>query len=109
VEYVAGMVDELVTASVHTNASNSTSQIFIANGVGVDSTTVNSAQQYGAVTPVGFTMSTALYKGYPGVGYHALNWLEYSTVSGTTVLAQQRTKLDSQHSGHNGISKNVMH
>lgn len=49
-----------------------------AVGVGVDSTTANSAQVYGGnpnSTSLFMTL-TAEYKGYPGIGYRPIYWLE---------------------------------
>lgn len=56
-------------------------------GIGVDSTTTNSAQTYGGAT-VGtvnnYTITMCFYNNYPGVGYHRLTWLELSGGGGNT-------------------------
>jgi hypothetical protein len=56
-------------------------------GVGVDSTTVNSATPVGTFSSTAFAsevnLSEANYDGVPALGYHAFNWLE-ALSSGTT-------------------------
>jgi hypothetical protein len=76
------------------------SQGFVcAVGIGIDSTTVNSAQILGKTTMgsgLGDDFTNAHYSGYTVAGHHTITWLEfvgasvtfYSTnVSGTTVWA----------------------
>lgn len=87
VEYVASLAGSPVSASVFGAGYNSGSVVSLPVGVGVDSTTVNSAKGSIGVSPaVNTTGPTfAVYAGFPGLGYHALNWLERSpTTSGTT-------------------------
>ena len=84
--YVCGLSIDAVVARVLEEVSNS-GVIRVANGIGVDSSTVNSASEFGAVTEVTGTnvgVSEAFYSGYPGIGYHEIRWLEYSSASGTT-------------------------
>lgn len=58
-----------------------------ASGVGIDSTSANSAQRRGVAAGTGFYFpSLASYAGYPGLGYHKLTWLEIA-YSGVTVTA----------------------
>lgn len=85
VEYVAGVADVAATATVQALVANNASGNNVAAGVGVDSTSANSAQTFG-VGPVIAAASPAVaaYSGSPGVGYHFLQWLEYSQASGTT-------------------------
>lgn len=80
VEVVIGLSEDIVDLAVIV-AAVATSLSYA--GIGVDSTTVNSA---GLLTPsvTHFSAATARYKGFPGIGYHALNWLEYGGGSGTT-------------------------
>lgn len=83
-EYVTGAAETFVEANVSMLASH-TASTNVAVGIGVDSATVNSAPFHGAtavstsVLPI-----TARYSGMPGIGYHFLAQLEYSTASGTT-------------------------
>jgi len=85
-DYVVGVAEDLVEADVYALVSNSSSNISVTTGIGVDSTSANSAQVFGYSIPVAGTVvwSSAHYKGIPGVGRHFLAWLEYSSASGTT-------------------------
>lgn len=83
VEYVVGLSEEPVRASVGVFAFQS-GGADSAVGVGVDSTTVNSAQTYGWANSTQGAPQLAEYQGWPGIGYHALNWLEISAATGTT-------------------------
>lgn len=86
---VIGVSEDLVEAEVFGRASSDQviNTVVMSVGVGVDSTTVNSAQILNAlnnplanaIVPLG-----AAYAGYPGAGRHTLVWLEYSTATGTT-------------------------
>lgn len=81
-EYVTGMADALVRAHAYGigATSNAAAQV-VASGVGIDSTTVNSAQIFGGndalALNAGGQSLHAEYRGFPGLGYHAINWLEY--------------------------------
>jgi len=86
-EYVVGLSEDPVGARVFATATNSGGITITTVGVGVDSTSVNSAIVFG-----GFAGNTAFspglnhadYRGHPGIGRHTLVWLEWSTASGTT-------------------------
>lgn len=87
-DYVCGLAEDEVEAEVFANYQNTIAGTAVLSGVGVDSTTVNSAQVFGimGLSPVAsqkFT-SQAKYRGIPGIGRHYLPWLEYSTAAGTT-------------------------
>lgn len=84
VEMVLGALAEAVRADVHGIAAQS-GLAAVAVGVGVDSTSTNSApiQGQGASSGLAFS-SRATYLGWPGIGYHFLQWLEISDASGTT-------------------------
>lgn len=84
--YVTGDAASLVDARVYAMMTNTNTGIGATAGVGVDSTTVNSAQYHG--TNTGGTsgivvVQHATYIGTPGLGYHFLAWLEYSNATGT--------------------------
>lgn len=83
VEFVIGWNDQAVEAICPSNqyASNGSS------GIGIDSTSTNSAKLFGehyqAVGAYSVAVNhTAYYRGFPAVGYHYLAWLEHVT-SGT--------------------------
>lgn len=87
VEYVTGIVstnvEAHVTAGVFLDGSTSGASV----GVGIDSTTVRSG--YGSQVTSGTGNRTynisARYLGIPGLGYHAINWIEYGA-SGTNCV-----------------------
>jgi len=54
-----------------------------AVGVGIDSTTVNSADAFGYYTTAETGVAHAKYRGYPGLGYRKSNWLEIGNGTGT--------------------------
>jgi hypothetical protein len=83
--YVVGVAEDAVEATVLASASNSSASTYIQVGVGVDSTTTPSG-------PVGRSQQasngviqqvTTSYRGIPGVGRHSLVWLELSVATGT--------------------------
>lgn len=87
VEVVTGVSEGTVTLTVIGQFTNSTSTIRYATvGVGVDSTSANSASVFayvgGSSTIVGNTMAT--YNAIPSVGRHFYAWLEYGGASDTT-------------------------
>lgn len=84
VDYVCGLSEDLVRATVQARMSNSSGTTASA-GVGVDSTSANSARLHGAGATGTAQTTTAFYAGYPGIGYHYLAWLEISGAVGTTV------------------------
>lgn len=87
-EFVVGVSEDSVKATVISNSSNSSGNIARSNGIGVDSTSVNSAVLstnasvlIGAAvqTPTVITYSAAL-----PAGRHTLVWLERSVATGTS-------------------------
>jgi len=86
-DWVASTPDVLVSIRVHGLVLCSGAAVVGASGVGIDSTTVNSAQTRGAAVPTGGTafLSLAEYKGYPGLGGHLGAWLEYGGANVTFV------------------------
>lgn len=84
-DYVTGDASSLVEVNLRVNAYNPGGVAQdVQLGVGVDSTTVNSAQIYGGsiFTTIGIPQ-TASYVGSPGLGRHFLAWLEKGAGSGT--------------------------
>lgn len=82
VEYVCGLSEDLVRASARHWAVNAGADI--GTGVGVDSTSVNSAQTYGWAASNQGAPQIGEYAGWPGIGYHYLAWLEISAAVNTT-------------------------
>jgi len=96
VECVIGVSETLVRALItgsFYNASGATA----ANGVGIDSTSANSAQVYGAHTATGQCEVTTKYAGYPSAGYHYIQSLEISTATGTTTWNGDYGTTNMQH------------
>lgn len=88
-DYVQGVSEDPVYARVDVNVSNDNASAVLAGpGIGVDSTTVNSAQKMvpGQTGPTANqrTPMMAEYHGWPGVGRHTLVWGEYATATGVT-------------------------
>lgn len=88
VECVCGLAQDVVAANVFGRADVGGTHT-ATNGVGVDSTTVNSAALFAepvvtsaitAVVPV-----LAAYRAIPSVGYHYLQWIEYVRLGTTTI------------------------
>lgn len=86
-DIVVGLNEEPVSARVLATAENSGSNIRTAVGVGVDSTSANSADIFTGAAGIPSNTpgdNSAFYSGFPGIGRHTLVWLEWSTASGTT-------------------------
>lgn len=88
-DYVQGVSEDYVEAYVEGIAVQTGATLTCNVGIGVDSTTVNSAVLnkigYEATVVGAYTFPSAEYKGFPGVGRHTLVWLESSTTTtGTT-------------------------
>ena len=86
---VIGISEDLVHAEVVSTSSNNSvfdsGLISVTVGVGVDSTTVNSANVFaGLSNTVSIGERTAVYRGYPAAGRHTFVWLEAATAIGTT-------------------------
>jgi hypothetical protein len=81
-DIMVGYPEDVLTAEVYSLSSSGSA--FMSVGVGIDSTTVNSALLMGAFAVSGSPLPiSAYYKGYPGVGKHTISWLEYGGASGT--------------------------
>ena len=89
VEYVVGSQASPIRAEIHGSAKSTGTSVSYTVGIGVDATNANSAQVFVGPTLGANSASVrfplyAKYAGFPGVGYHYLAWLEYSTALGTT-------------------------
>lgn len=85
VEAITGVSEDLVEISVHASAVNGAGT-YIGTGIGINSTTTNSAQTTGGVC---FSTGSAAnvdaqYKGTPPVGKNVYVWLEASQATSTT-------------------------
>jgi hypothetical protein len=77
VGFVCGVSGDSVWAFAHNICVNSSGGCSAEAGIGLDSTTVNSARG-GAIYPTNVTIpaGSCLYTGVPSIGYHYLAWLE---------------------------------
>jgi len=106
VELVVGVSEDLVMAFVHGQMAGASGVAGTPAGIGLDSTTANSAetfQEISAGATVGQLTASARYRGYPGIGYHYLAWLEYRR-AGTCTMYGDGGVADMQ----NGISAEVL-
>jgi hypothetical protein len=78
IAFVQGLVEDVVEVQVRALCTNSTSTARnVSAGIGLDSTTVNSATLTDYIQVNTLTRNFgAQYSGYPSVGYHAMMWLE---------------------------------
>lgn len=83
VAIVIGEIEDAVEAMAYGMASNATPCIAAA-GVGIDSSTVNSALWYQGGGSSVTMPNIAKYEGYPAVGYHTFRHLEISQAAGAT-------------------------
>lgn len=81
VEFVIGVNESPVEARVDAAQNGSATQIGTV-GIGLDSTSANSAQVY--IEGNSYFSTSAAYQGYPGIGYHFLQWLEYARTGTVT-------------------------
>jgi hypothetical protein len=82
-EYVTGDVAAL-HVYVHALAIGNAAGLIATTGVGVDSTTVNSAQIFGKTTETagaGSDSTHADYQGYTAAGHHTITWLESASAT----------------------------
>lgn len=98
VDFVLGLAEDAVDATV-LGIVSATSGQFTSAGVGLNSTTVNSAAIYGvgvAAGGGGLYPGHALYKGRPAAGYNYLAWLECGGGIGTVTWYGQYTSSNTQ-------------
>lgn len=88
VEYVDGLGETTLVATAMSIVGN-TSALGqgAASGIGIDRTTVDDSR-LGGVGTIASNVSTnqcsTYYTGLPGLGYHAVNWLEHASAVGTS-------------------------
>jgi hypothetical protein len=86
--FCVGYSEDSVSAEIQARLQNTSANVGIQIGVGLDSTTAFSATGLWTGTTTLLANNPqqiiATWKGFPGVGKHYLSWLEYSNASGTT-------------------------
>lgn len=90
-EYVAGYAGLFIEIDAHGQNAGATGQA--AQGIGIDSTTVNSAQivQSNDGNSAQSQGCHSNYKGYPGLGYHKITWLEAVATATQTLYGTYNT------------------
>ena len=105
-DFVTGLPGVMVDADVTGMFSQTTASVVGMVGIGLDSTSVNSATRYSsAQVVINSTIANvrAFYRGYPGIGRHTLVWLErVHSASGTTTW--YGTPTFTVEGGKNGIA-----
>jgi hypothetical protein len=90
-DMVIGLSGSLLDARVIASADTSAGGSFATVGIGINSTTVNSAQDQTTTVGLNRTPITAGLKHYPAIGRQFYAWLEASTVaSGTNTFEGQQ-------------------
>ncbi len=85
--FVIGLPEALVRVRVHGVAGTAAALTWTSHGIGLDSTTINSAQLMGsAANPSLGTSSDAEYAVYPAAGFHQLYWLETTDGANTVTF-----------------------
>lgn len=84
-EYVCGQAEDMLWAQVEGIVALTAVPDNVATGVGVDSTSANSALIYGQGIPAAGATNGVFctYEGVPGLGYHYLQALEYGSGTAT--------------------------
>jgi hypothetical protein len=100
-DFVIGVREDIIEATHYAIVSGTSNA---AAGIGLDSTSVNSAQLVGGFTTSNVTL-TAHYKSTLVVGYHFLQMIEISAASGTTTWNGQSGTAPNQ-SGMIGTIRN---
>lgn len=99
-EYVCGLSEDMIEVEAWASSYNSLLAESFGVGIGVDSTTVNSAKTYGGTSAGANVVGNgwANYRGYPGIGYHTIAWLERSNaVTGTTTWLGDNGTVENQY------------
>lgn len=90
VNYIIGLSEDPVSMKVNVTAANSVGAFGV--GIGVNSTTVNSAVTSSIAGTSGNSQTVfSEYIGYPPIGSNLLAWLEISQAAGTTSWSGQTT------------------
>lgn len=86
--FIIGVSEDEVNADVRSSARNISGNVIWTVAVGLDSTTAKDSNSIGnpgesAAANV-LVPTSATWRGYPGIGYHYLAWIEFSAATGTT-------------------------
>lgn len=85
VEFVCGVIEDQLDVTVSGGASTSSTSRVVSSGIGINSTTVNSAIIFGSKVEATVENVPAIYRGTGyGVGRNFIAWLEFSNTGGVT-------------------------
>jgi hypothetical protein len=96
IQIIVGVSEDL-TCAVAIGANNAGSGSAVVFGVGIDTSTANSAQlmsdssSLGLASGGGTPSSVSTYRGYIATGYHFLQWVEYGRGGIATVVGDNGT------------------
>jgi hypothetical protein len=94
VEFVRGLNHSSMRAWCYASANSSTTKA-VSVGIALDATNTSHAQTMGGAVDAGeYGNLAARWHGYPGLGYHYLQWTEISEASGTTTWVGDGTHPD---------------
>lgn len=108
VEFVCGVVEERLNAAVSALASTSAANRIVSSGIGINSTSVNSAVTFGSVVLGTIGNVPSVYRGTNySVGRNFITWLEFSNTGGTTTWFGTGVGLTGFNSGA-GLTANIL-
>lgn len=86
--FVVGVAEDMIEAVSNIHITNNAGGVNAAAGVGLNSTTVNSAQTWGGTSTAANTVGQGrcAYRGIPVAGRNYMAWLERTEASGTTTF-----------------------
>lgn len=109
--FLIGVTEDVADARIISTLSNNTAAQGGAVYVGLDSTTTPDATALSSgATPSGANTAfsvTASYHGNPGIGKHALVWLEVATASGTATFVGASTSPNLNNNVQSGMHGEV--
>lgn len=104
---VIGVSEDAVVANLQHMVSNTSTGVSTQAAIGLDSTSAYATGCTPGVTPIVTTSVLfsliSQYRGYPGIGYHYLAWLERSQATGTTTWYGDNNSPTVIQSGMTGI------
>jgi hypothetical protein len=104
---VIGVSEDAVVANLQGMASNTSTTVSCQIAIGLDSTTAFATGCTPGVVIIAIASQlhglVSQYRGYPGIGYHYLAWLERSQAIGTTTWAGDNNSPTVLQSGMTGI------
>jgi hypothetical protein len=86
ISLITGLSEDAVRMFANAFTTNTTGGVVAACGIGVNSTTVNSAQVFGgpAISSTIIALCPCEYVGVPAIGWNTFAWLQISQATGTT-------------------------